>query len=392
MTGAARATCIVALAGAVALSATTVALAASTRSDGGEPLVIAVEGPQSGDQASNGLDQLRGVQLAVRQANAHGGVLGRQVRIYKADDKGDKVNARAVARRVIARGIRFVIGPYNSSVGIENLPLYRNSGVLPVWNTSSDQTRGAGATVQPMNSQIAPIESRYIAQIGAKRVTMLVDDTANGAFTSGMANRLTNRLQRTGVTVTRISVEEVFGPDGSRAVPANYYAEKVKEALATAPDLIYFSTYFPEGVEIADALTAAGDSPRRKCLMGLANVDSGFLGATTLKEAQRCVFSGVVAAGQMPSARSYVQQYRRAFNKRPGVWGSFYYDSARILFAAIERANSDRFGDVARALRATRRFTGATGVISIDSKSGYRTIVPVSILTVNAKKEFVIAR
>ena len=33
-----------------------------------DPLLVAVEGPQSGGQASNGLDQLRGVQLAVRQA------------------------------------------------------------------------------------------------------------------------------------------------------------------------------------------------------------------------------------------------------------------------------------------------------------------------------------
>ena len=31
------------------------------------PLVIAVEGPQSGAQAANGLDQLRGVRLAVRR-------------------------------------------------------------------------------------------------------------------------------------------------------------------------------------------------------------------------------------------------------------------------------------------------------------------------------------
>lgn len=128
------------------------------------------------------------------------------------------------------------------------------------------------------------------------------------------------------------------------------------------------STYFPEGVEIASALTAAGEGPR--CLMGLANVDRGFLAAASLKQAQRCEFSGVVAAGQMPSARGYVQQYRRAFDRRPGVWGSFYYDSARILFAAIERAQSDRFGSVAAALRATKDHRGATGAISIDPASG----------------------
>lgn len=377
------------LTGALALSAAFAGTAAPMTSDANEPLVIAVESPQSGDQASNGLDQLRGVQLAVAQANAHGGVLGRRVEIHRADDKGDATTAKAVAQKVIAKGIGFVIGPYNSSVGIENLPLYRRNRVLPVWNTSRDDTRGVGATVQPMNSQIAPIEATYVAGLGAKRVTMLVDQTANGAFTKGMASRLAARLRSSGVAVTTIAVAEATGSGGARAVPTTYYADRVREALATSPDLVYVSTYFPEGAEIARALAAAGTQPR--CLMGLANVDSGFLAATTLAEAQRCAFSGVVAAGQMPSARGYVQQYRRAFDRRPGVWGSFYYDSARILFAAIERAGTDRFGAVAKALRTTSGYRGPTGVISIAPTTGYRTVVPVNILGVNANKTFVIA-
>ena len=346
-----------------------------------EPLVIAVEGPQSGGQASNGLDQLRGVRLAVRQVNARGGVLDRPVRIVTADDEGSAARARAVAGAVIGQGIGFVIGPYNSSVGLQNLALYRRNRVLPVWMTSSDDTKGAGATVQPMNSQIAPIEQRYLSALPARRVTMLVDDTPNGAFTVGMARRLRAALERVGTTVTWISVIE--------GAPSEYYAGKVGEAIATRPELVYVSTYFPEGAQIAKALAAAGSEP--PCLMGLANVDNGFVAQTTLAEAQRCVFSGVPAAGQMPSARGYVQQYRRAFDKRPGVWGSFTYDSARVLFAAIERAGSTRFGAVLRALRATRDHRGATGPITIDRDTGYRTNVPVSILTVNAKEKFVIA-
>src|SRR5258705_12045363 len=47
------------------------------------PLLIAVEGPQTGEQAANGLDQLRGVRLAVRQLNAHGGLWnGRKVALF----------------------------------------------------------------------------------------------------------------------------------------------------------------------------------------------------------------------------------------------------------------------------------------------------------------------
>src|SRR5262245_33300999 len=369
---------VAALSGAALLIASSVgtALAASSW----QPIVIAVEGPQSGGQASNGLDQLRGVQLAVRQANAHGGVLDRPVRIVKADDEGSAARAKPVARAVIGQGIGFVIGPYNSSVGLENLSLYRRNRVLPLWMTSSDETRGAGATVQPMNSQIAPIEQRYLSSLPAPRVTMLVDDTPNGAFTEGMARRLRTALQRAGTTVDWISVVEGAG--------SAYYAGVVDQALATRPDLVYVSTYFPEGVEIAKALAAEGPQP--PCLMGLANVDNGFVHQTTRAEAQRCVFSGVPAAGQMPSARGYVQQYRRAFDRRPGVWGSFTYDSARILFAAIERAGSTRFGAVLSALRATRTSKGATGPITIDRKTGYRTNVPVSILTVNANDKFAI--
>ena len=267
-------------------------------------------------------------------------------------------------------------------VGLANLPPYRRSHVLPLWMTSRDETAGGGATVQPMNSQIAPVEEHYVKSLGVKRVTMLVDDSANGAFTKGVATSLRKQLMQDGTSVGWISLEE----GASRA----YYATKVEKALATKADLIYVSTYFPEGLKVAKALTAAGSGPR--CLMGLANVDNGFLAGATTTQARRCVFSGVPAAPQMASAAGYVQRYRSAFHRAPGVWGSFTYDSARILFAAINRAKSYGFFAVERALRQTRAFRGATGTITIDPKTGYRTSVPVSILRVGAGKKFVIAR
>jgi branched-chain amino acid transport system substrate-binding protein len=369
------------LAGFLLLAATAAGSASS------RPLLIAVEGPQSGSQAANGLDQLRGVRLAVRQLNAHGGLWdGRKVAIFAADDKGDAANAKAVARRVIGKGIRFLIGPYNSSVGIANLPLYRSHHVLPVWMTSRDETAGVGATVQPMNTQISPVEARYAKRVGAKRVAMLVDDTANGAFTKGMADRLRRALVRQGASVTWTSVVETTDPGSG----GTYYADQVAHALATDPDLVYVSTYFPEGVQIAKALAASGSKAR--CLMGLANVDNGFLAKVTLAQAQQCVFSGVPAATQMPSARTYVHRYRAAFGKKPGVWGAFTYDSVRILFAAIGRAKSSDFAAVERALRATRGFRGATGTITINRKTGYRKTVPVSILRVDKHERFVVAR
>src|SRR5438477_8791031 len=91
---------LLALAGCLSLAGAAASSAAPA------PLVIAVEGPQSGAQASNGLDQLRGVRLAVRQLNAHGGLWnGRKVQVFAADDKADAANAKPVAQGVIAKGI-----------------------------------------------------------------------------------------------------------------------------------------------------------------------------------------------------------------------------------------------------------------------------------------------
>jgi len=376
------------VASAIFALASGLSLASGAASSGSSaPLVIAVEGPQSGAQAANGVDQLRGVRLAVTQLNARGGLWdGRKVAVFAADDKADAANAKAVARHVITKRIRFVIGPYNSSVGIANLPLYRRNHVLPLWMTSRDETAGVGATVQPMNTQIAPIEERYAKQVAARRVAMLVDDTPNGAFTKGMAERLRAALERHGASVTWTSVLEATDPGAT----GSYYADRVADALKSNPDLVYVSTYFPAGIQIAKALTASGSRPR--CLMGLANVDNGFVAKTTLAEAQRCVFSGVPGATEMPSARTYVRKYRANFGRKPGVWGSFTYDSARILFAAINRAKSYGFAAVEHRLRRTEGYRGATGTITINPKNGYRTNVPVSILRVDNRKRFVIAK
>jgi branched-chain amino acid transport system substrate-binding protein len=383
MTARKRAVFLAALAASLSIAVVTAGSSLATGAKAPAPLRIAVEGPQSGAQASNGLDQLRGVRLAVSQLNKHGGLWdGRKVVVYAANDKANAGDAKAVAHRVIAKGIRFLIGPYNSSVGVVNLPIYRRNHVLPVWMTSLPATAGLGVTLQPMNPQAAPIEARYVGRVHAKHVAMLVDDTVNGAFTKGMARRLRADLVRAGDSVTWTSVKE----GGTEA----YYAQRVSKALSTKPDLVYVSTYFPEGAKIAKALTANGSSPR--CLMGFANVDNGFLADTTLKQARRCVFSGVPAAPQMPSASTYVRHYRAMFSKNPGVWGSFTYDSARILFRAINAAQSFNRGAVERQLRRTKGFRGATGPITINSKNGYRKNVPLSILQVNNHKKFVIAK
>jgi len=87
---------------------------------------------------------------------------------------------------------------------------------------------------------------------------------------------------------------------------------------------------------------------------------------------------------------TFVKDYRKTFDKEPGVWGIFTYDSANVLFTAMEKAGSTSFAAVLQKLQKTKNFAGATGKITIDPQTGNRRVVPVYILKVDAAGDFVV--
>src|SRR5215469_2713911 len=138
------------------------AAAATTQPKAG---VIAVDGPMTGQQSSTGIDMANGAQLAVDQINAAGGIDGVKLTLVKVDDKATAAGGLAAARKAIAAHAFGVVGPYNSSVGVVNLPVYKKAGLPIVRLTSSVKTEGFGATTQPMDPQIAPVELNEITNV-----------------------------------------------------------------------------------------------------------------------------------------------------------------------------------------------------------------------------------
>jgi len=359
---------------AVGLAAAALAPIPAVAGDKGT-IVIALEAPLTGSQASNGKDMLRGAQLAAMQVNARGGVLGRTIKIVGVDDKADPALGAQAVQEAKAAGAVAVIGPYNSSVGLVNLSLYEEAGIVPLRMTSDNRTEGYGATLQPMNSQISPVEVDYISGLGIDSVAMLVDPSA---YTKSIASRTAKGLEKAGIKVTQTVI-----PAG-----ASDYSAEVGEALATGPDMVYSATYYPEGVLIAEELAQANTTAT--CFMNLANVDDAFVQEAGITTSRTCTFSGVPAAPQLPYAGDYVAAYRAEFDVNPDVWGAFTYDSAWVLFHAMAQTGTTKYAPLLDAVLHTRGLQGATGPIDIRSKSGNREDVPMYILKVNRKGDFVI--
>ncbi|MGI9188083.1 MAG: branched-chain amino acid ABC transporter substrate-binding protein [Gaiellales bacterium] len=343
-------------------------------------ILLAYEGPMTGDQSANGMDMLRGTKLAVRELNQAGGLLGMKVQLISGNDEADPATGLTVAKAIVAKHPSAVIGPFNSSVGVKNLPTYIKSGVFPVQLTSTDDTSGLGATVQPKNSQISPVEVNWMQSVGAEKVSILWDPST---YTKGMADRMYKALNKKGVLVTKIQIDPT----------ATDFSAVVAQALTNNPDTVYVSTYYPQGAIIAKELAAqAAQGNDARCFMGLANQDPAFITEAGIAASRRCQFSGSPTPAQFGNAlsRAYIKNYRAQFGKAPGTWGIYAYDSVRLWANAVTSAGTTDLDAFSQQILHTTDLAGATGPITIAPKSGNRTNVPVAILGVSPAGTYVL--
>jgi branched-chain amino acid transport system substrate-binding protein len=355
-----------------------VGVACSSGGGSSTPTVkIALEAPLTGDQSSTGIDMLNGATLAVDEANREGPVVGKRLVLVRADDKADATTGVAVAHQMVSQHVFAVIGPYNSSVGVENLKIYLDAGVVVIHLTSNSATNGEGYTIQPKDYQVAPVEAKAITgYFHAHSVAILYDPST---YTAGIAGQVRTALNDSGVRVVAYK----------RVDPkVHAYAGLLDHVERLHPDLLYVSTYFPQGGVIAKDYSKLSHRPT--CLMGLANQDPGFASVAGLGAARLCSFSGVPSAENFPGAKTYVADYRAKFGKAPGTWGTFAYDSVKLLIDAVKRAGSWDAAKVNHELTDTKNYTGITGSITIDPKTGNRVNVPVVILKLGSDGTYVV--
>lgn len=330
----------------------------------------------TGSQSATGIDMYRGAELAVDQVNAVGGVDGVHLKLIQADDAATASTGVAVAHRVINEHAFGVVGPFNSSVGVANLPIYRNAGLPIVRLTSSVKTQGFGVTTQPMDSQVAPVEVQEITTVlKATRPAVIYD---NSTYTSGIASQVQAGLREAG--------DPAVATSAVSSTQTNY-SSQLRKLASYHPDLLYIAAYGAEAGKIA---LAASTMNLGTCFVDLAAQGADFVSAATTPVAQKCLNSGVPSAEQFTGATQYVSDYQNIFHAQPGTWGTFTYDSVEMLAVAVKQAGGWHQAAVASDLDHITGYQGITGSITIAPATGNRTVSPVVILDVNSSGNYVI--
>ncbi len=345
----------------------------SSDDSGSNDFRVGLEAPLSGEQSVLGRGMLKGAQLAAAQLNERGGILGRQIEIVPIDDAADPATGVEAAKSAIADGLDGIVGPYNSGVGIETLPLYIDAGLVPIRLTSDNSTNGLGFTLQPMTYQIAPVASQALTDwLGAQTVAIVYDPTQN--YTVSVSRALKGSLEKAGVAVTAYE----------RVQPGRKSYSDVVEKLAVGnPDAIYAAVYFPEGGLIAKEMDEG--KVGSQCIADYASYDTGFVDVAGVAAARACPLVGVPAPDDFSGASEKVTAYRSEFDQAPGTWSPYTFDSLNFLADGVEEAGGIAPKKLTEALNRVRSWKGWTGSVTIDPDNGNRQPATVVIVETDAQ-------
>ncbi len=93
---------------------------------------LGVAGPLTGGSAAFGAQLKNGVEQAVEDINAAGGILGQKVQVFVGDDRADPKEGVSVANKFVGDGVKFVVGHFNSGVTIPASEVYQENGILEI--------------------------------------------------------------------------------------------------------------------------------------------------------------------------------------------------------------------------------------------------------------------
>jgi branched-chain amino acid transport system substrate-binding protein len=94
-----------------------------------DTIKLGVAGPHSGDLASYGIPTIKAAELVVKDINAKGGVLGKQVELLVEDDVCKPEVATNTATKLVSEGAHVVLGHICSGATKAALGIYKDSNI-----------------------------------------------------------------------------------------------------------------------------------------------------------------------------------------------------------------------------------------------------------------------
>ncbi len=332
----------------------------------------------SGADSTFGTDTREGIQLAVEETNAAGGVIGKRIRVIYEDDKSTTYEAVQKVRQLIDRNkVVALLGEVASSRSLAG-GLIANTSHVPMITPSSTavavtKKRSWVFRTCFTDDQQGAIAARFIKQ-HLKKDRVGIFFAAQDPYSSGLARAFREETKRlAGVIVVEKGYQK--GETNFRTY--------LSELRAASPEAIFVPNYYNEMVLIARQASELGIPGG--VFIGGDGWDSSNLVDGAGAELDGAHFTNHYAP-DVPSenARKFFTAFTAKYKHDPTSLSAQGYDAAMLLFDAIRRAGDAKPALIRDALAATKDFKGATGTMTMDEE--HNANKPIVVVQVKDKK------
>lgn len=320
---------------------------AASPAQAADPIRIGVPTSLTGPYVELGEEVKRGVNFAVNEVNAKGGVLGRKVEATFADDEGNPDAGRRAAEKLVLGGSKLLVGTISSAVGLAvGAQVERWDALyLSSINKSNRLTTDA---CNPRMFRANHSDAMDMAVVGpwlkGRKEKEWVIVAADYAWGRDSADEFSAAAAAAGKTIKG----KFFAPLGTKDYAP--YIQQIKDLK-------------PEGMWVAiagrDAVNFGVQSGQFGLLKSVFAVGQSFAVPSTIKgmgETANGIW-GIVnytATIDTPGNKAFVAEWMKANGgKEPANFEAETYVAMKLLFAAITKAGSSEPAAVAKALETT---------------------------------------
>ena len=302
--------------------------------------------PATGEAATFGLASHNGMDLAVAEWNAKGGVLGKQIKLSFADDKGDPAEAATVFTKLIEQDkVSAVVGTVMSKCSLAGAPICQSAKVPMISPTSTNPKVTLvgdyifrACFIDPFQGTV---DAKFsVEELKAKKAACLFD--VGNDYTKGLAEFFKAKFTAMG--------GEVTGFEGHATGTTDFKAQLTK-ILATKPEVLYVSDYYNDVALIAKQARELGF---KGPLVGGDGWDSPKLCEVGGAAVEGCFFTNHYAADDTrPIIQEFVKKYKDKYNANPDALACLAYDATYLVLDAVKRAGKVDGPAIKDALKAT---------------------------------------
>jgi branched-chain amino acid transport system substrate-binding protein len=319
---------------------------------------LGVAGPITGPNAAFGAQLKNGVEQAIEDINAAGGILGQKITLSIGDDVSDPKQGVSVANKFVADGVKLVVGHFNSGVTMPASEVYAENGIVMVSPSATNPKiteRGLWNVFRTCgrDDQQGAVAAKYIVDsLKGKKVAVVHDKTTYG---QGLADETKKAMNAAGVREVLYEGVNTGEKDFSALV------SKLKSAGA---EIVYWGGLHTEGGLIVRQMRDQGLTAVLMSGDGITSDEFATIGGPGV---EGTLMTFPPDPQKRPEAASIIKKFE-AKKFKPEAYTLYSYAAVEILAEAAKRSNSLDPKKIAEEMKKGAAFKTVIGDISFDKK------------------------